>query len=208
MNFFSNYLGKLDLKNSIFKESEEEILERSLSMLPEEVHKNLNSKGYYLIHDQKSVPYENLEFPTPNNKIQALGPHFKFGESKLKQIINRKKNEFMLISPSHFHLLHSQLGQLNSKHLPDFDRVFLNKEDIIRLDLNVGDIVLVSNEYGSATYILSELKSLKPGVALIFSGASSPSNDNINVNFFTPDIPEELGLSGGYYSVLIRIEKT
>ncbi|MFW9864856.1 MAG: molybdopterin-dependent oxidoreductase [Candidatus Thorarchaeota archaeon] len=207
-SFFQQIYLRTGFEDSkIFKETEKKLFEKCLSILPKRICKDLNSQGYYLFHNQKSVPYKNLKFPTTNNKIQAQGPHFKFGESEFGRIITRKENEFILISPSHYHLLHSQLGQLNLKYLADFGKVFLNKEDITQLKLNSGDNVLVSNDYGSAIYILSELRSLKKGTALIFSGASSPSNENVNVNIFTPDTPEELGLSGAYNSVKICIEK-
>jgi hypothetical protein len=130
-----------------------------------------------------------------------------FGENELRQKINRKKNELILISPPHPHFLHSQLGLLNSKYYEDFGRIFLNPDDILGLDLDIDKEVLVSNEYGIAKYILSELPSLKSGIALIYSGASSPYYTSTNVNLFTPDIPEESGLSGAYYSSIIQVKK-
>ena len=88
----------------------------------------------------------------------------------------------------------------------DFSKIFLNPEDIKKLKLEADDEVRVSNKFGSANYLLDELKSLKSGIALIYSGASSPRIKSSNVNLFTPDIPEESGLSGAYYSTVIQVE--
>ncbi|MFW9940779.1 MAG: molybdopterin-dependent oxidoreductase [Candidatus Thorarchaeota archaeon] len=195
------------IKSPIFKESGKDIFDKALNMLPKKIYKNLISKGYHLLFDQAQVPYKNLKFPTQNHKIQVQDITLRFGENELKKKYNRKKNEFILISPSHPYFLHSQLGLLNSKYYEDFGRIFLNPDDILGLDLDIDKEVIVYNEYGSAEYILAELPSLKSGTALIYSGASSPYYTSTNVNLFTPDIPEESGLSGAYYSTLIQIKK-
>lgn len=206
--FFQQLSWKIGYKNSpTFRETEEQIFSRCLKMLPTKIFKKLISEGYYLLHSQGEIPFKNLKFPTPNTKIQVKDLHFKFGQRELDLRSNRKTNEFMLISPSHFHFLHSQLGYLNSKHIEDFDKVFLNIEDIKALDSDPGDPVVVSNKYGSATFVLDELQSLKSGIALIYSGGPTYVHRNSNVNMFIPDIPEELGYSGSYNSALIQITK-
>ncbi|MFX0083172.1 MAG: molybdopterin-dependent oxidoreductase [Candidatus Hodarchaeota archaeon] len=194
-------------KSSIFKESEKDIFNKCLNMLPKKIYKDVITNGYHLLFNKSHIPFKNLKFPTFNNKIQAQYINLRFGENELNQKFNRKKNEFILISPSHSHFLHSQLGQLNSKYYEDFSKIFLNPVDIKSLDLNIDEEVLVSNKYGSANYILAELTSLKSGTALIYSGGSSPYNESTNVNLFTPDIPEESGLSGAYNSSIIQIKK-
>jgi len=206
--FFQQLAWKVGYKKSpIFRESEEDIFYKCLNMLPKQIYKDLISNGYHLLFDQTQVPYKNLKFPTLSHKIQVQYINLKFGENELNQKLNRKKNEFILISPSHPYFLHSQLGQLNSKYYEDFGRIFLNPDDIKVLDLDIDKEVIVSNEYGHAKYVLAELSSLKSGIALIYSGASSPNNDSTNVNLFTPDIPEESGLSGAYYSSVIQVKK-
>jgi anaerobic selenocysteine-containing dehydrogenase len=174
-------------------------------MLPVEIQKDLNTAGYYILFDDDDVPFNKLKFPTPNNLIQAIGPHFKFGENELKRKSKLKKNEFILISPSHSHFLHSQLAQLNSRYINDFSKIFLSSEDIETLNLKIGREVLVSNMYGSETYTLAESSILKPRTALIYSGLSSSSKGSPNVNCFIPDEPEELGLSGAYNSAIVKI---
>jgi len=206
--FFQQLALKVGYKNSpIFKESEEDIFYKCLNMLPKKIYKDIISNGYHLLFDQTQIPYKNLKFPTLSHKIQVQYINLRFGENELKKKLNRKKNEFVLISPSHSYFLHSQLGQLNSKYYEDFGKIFLNPDDIKVLDLDIDKEVIVSNEYGYAKYILGKLASLKSGIALIYSGASSPYNDSTNVNLFTPDIPEESGLSGAYYSSVIQVKK-
>lgn len=206
--FFQQLAWKVGYKKSaIIKESEEDIFNKCLNMLPQKIYKDLISKGYHLLFDQTQIPFKNLKFPTLNHKIQVQHINLRFGEKELNQKLNRKKNEFILISPSHSYFLHSQLGQLNSKYYEDFGRIFLNPEDIKTLDVDIDEEVIVSNEYGYAKYILAELPSLKSGIALIYSGVSSPYNESTNVNLFTPDIPEESGLSGAYNSSVIKVKK-
>ncbi|MHA2007166.1 MAG: molybdopterin-dependent oxidoreductase [Promethearchaeota archaeon] len=206
--FFQQLFWKIGYKNSpSLRETEENIFSRCLKMLPRKIFKKLTSKGYYLLHTPREIPFKNLKFPTPNKKIQVNDLRFNFGQKELKLRSTRDVNEFMLISPSHFHFLHSQLGILNSYYREDFKKVFLNIEDIKAIDSKPGEEVVVSNEYGSASYVLDELKSLKSGTALIYSGGPTYLHKDSNVNMFTPDIPEELGHSGSYNSALIQITK-
>jgi len=206
--FFQQLALAIGFENlNIFQEPEEKIFKNSIKMLPFKVQDELNSKGYYLLFNNDFVPFNDLQFPTPNNRILAIGPHFKFGEKELKRKINMKKNEFLLISPSHLNFLHSQLGQLNERYLNDFNMIFLSSEDIERLDLEIGSKVQVSNEYGLGIYILTDSPILKPKTALIYSGLSSTLYEKPNVNYFIPDKPEELGFSGAYNSAIIRIDK-
>jgi formylmethanofuran dehydrogenase subunit D len=121
--------------------------------------------------------------------------------------LNMEINEFILISPSHFYFLHSQLSQLNQRYLNEFSKIFLSSDDIQKLNLEEGCKVKVSNEFGSGIYILTKSPILKPKTALIYSGLPSPSQKGINVNYFISDKPEELGFSGAYNSAIIKIDK-
>ncbi|MBY8984021.1 MAG: molybdopterin-dependent oxidoreductase [Candidatus Lokiarchaeota archaeon] len=206
--FFQQLSQRMVYENSpIFKETEEDLFHKSLSILPSTISKNLRTKGYHLLFNQQQIPFNNLKFPTPNHKIQFGNLSFDFGQDFLNQKLQRKLDEFVLISPSHSHFLHSQLGPLNSKYFMDFSQVFLNPEDISTLELNVGEEVVVSNEFGSDHYTLAELENLKIGTALIYSGGPSTYEEQPNVNFFTSDVPEELGYSGAYYSTIIQIQR-
>ncbi len=206
--FFQQLAWKLGFENSvIFQESEKTIFKNCIKMLPLEIQNHLHQEGYYLLFNNDDVPFNTLEFPTPNNRIQIIGTQLKFGESELKRKINLKKNEFVLISPSHLHFLHSQLWQLNSKYVNEFSKIYLSSKDIKRLNLEIGHEVLVSNEYGSETYILAESPILKHKTTLIYHGLSSSLKGSPNVNFFIPDKPEELGFSGSYNSAIVKIKK-
>ncbi len=206
--FFQRLAWRIGLKDiEIFQETEESIFNRCLTMLPSKIRKEVNSKGYYLYFNLDYVAFTDMSFPTQNNRIQALGPHFKFGREDVNFRLNHNNNEFLLITPSHPYFLHSQLGQLHSKYLEVFGKVYLTSEDIKSNGFIRGNPVLVSNEYGNAEYILEESRTLKSRMALIFSGPSSPFSRNPNANFFTPDKPEELGLSGAYNSGIVKILK-
>ncbi|MFX0144644.1 MAG: molybdopterin-dependent oxidoreductase [Candidatus Hodarchaeota archaeon] len=194
-------------KRQIFHESEEQIFKNCVRMLPSAIQEDLKLKGYYLLFGNEDIPFNDLKLPTPDNRIQVIGPHFKFGEKELNRKIKMKKDEFLLISPSHLYFLHSQLGQLNPRYLNEFNKVFLTTEDINRLDLEIGSKVQVSNDYGSGIYILAESPELKPKTTLIYSGLSSTLLESPNVNYFVPDKPEELGFSGVYNSAIIKIKK-
>ncbi len=191
----------------LFQETEEEIFNYCLNKLPSNIRNNLEENGYYLPFDEEYVPFENLEFPTQNGHILTRGPHFNFGEKVLNQRLARKEDEFLLITPAHRNFLHSQLKQIQSKYIKDFDKVFLLSDDLNKLGLKVGDKVFVSNNYGSGIYILEDLSTLKSGVVLIYSGLSTSIKGSTNVNMFTPDKPEELGFSGAYNSAIVKISK-
>jgi anaerobic selenocysteine-containing dehydrogenase len=206
--FFQQLAWKIGYNQSaIFTESDEEIFKKGLEIFPPSIQKDLKSKGYYLLFNKSQIPFETLSFPTQNHKIQVQDIKLGFGDHKIHQRLERKINEFILISPSHEYFLHSQLGQLNSKYCGDFEKIFLNPEDITKLSLKIDDEVVVKNEYGSAHYLVDELTSLKSGIALIYSGGSSHHNKGTNVNLFTSDIAEESGLSGSYYSTVIQVNK-
>jgi len=206
--FFQKLAYKIGWENSpTFQETDELILQGCLNLLPIKIREDIRIKGYHILFEKNYVPFKNLNFPTPNGRIQAHGPHFEFGKQELERRLNRNKNEFLLITPSHVYFLHSQLGQIHPRYLEVFHKIFLNQDDINALNLKVGNEVKVSNEYGSSKYIISESKVVKPGVALIFSGTPFPFSGNSNANLFTPDRPEELGLSGAYNSALIKIYK-
>jgi anaerobic selenocysteine-containing dehydrogenase len=206
--FFQQLAHKIGYDNSpFFNETEEMIFNKSLNILPSKIRKNLLAEGYHLLFNQEQIPFSNLKFPTSNQKIQIRGLNFDFGKDYINQNLKRTQNEFILISPSHPFYIHSQLGQLNPSYAKDFSKIFLNPNDINMLDLHLEDEVIVSNEFGTARYYLAELKSLKPGTALIYSGGSFPYDKRPNVNIYTSDIPEELGLSGAYYSTKIQIQR-
>jgi hypothetical protein len=79
--------------------------------------------------------------------------------------------------------------------------------DVKSLGLTPDQKVLVSNKYGEAKYNLSENSDLKPGTTLIYSGFPFAHTDYKNVNIFTPEMSEESGLSGAYFSTIVKITK-
>jgi len=90
--------------------------------------------------------------------------------------------------------------------IQDSDKVFLNRQDITTFCFDVGDKVLFKNEFSFSNFIVSELMTLIPCVALIYSGSTSFSG-NFNVNFFTHDVPEGLGFSGVCNSSIVEMQR-
>lgn len=206
--FFQKLEAILGLdKDDLMKEPQKDIFLNCLRLFPKKIKKNLLNNGYHLIFEEKSIPFEDLKFPTKDHKIH-IPPHslnFETFEEKRKKKV--QNNEFLLISPSHKFFLHSQLGPIQESHLIDFDNVYLSPKDIKELHLKNGETVNVYNKYGSAKYELNEMKSLKQGLALIYKGFPSRNLNHPNVNIFTPSQEEELGHSGAYYSTFIKISQ-
>ncbi|MFX1494442.1 MAG: molybdopterin-dependent oxidoreductase, partial [Promethearchaeota archaeon] len=170
--FFRRLASKIGFKNDpIFNEDEVSIYNKCLTLLPLEIQKSVDDQGYYLLFDQNSVPFKTLHFPTPNGRIQIHNIQFDFGKEQLEDRLECKKNEFLLITPSHKYYIHSQFGQLHPEYLEVFQKIFLCSLDIEKLGFKIGEKVLVSNDLGSATYFLEENNTLNSGVALIYSGS-------------------------------------
>ncbi|MCP4762995.1 MAG: hypothetical protein GY870_14550, partial [archaeon] len=204
---FQKIAQKMGWSEEIFFESDESIVEHCINLLPSDFRKDIRGYGYHLLFSPEDIPFRDYNFPTINGKINATGPHFKFGGKELKIRMNRDPNQFLLITPHHPYFLHSQFEQIHPEHLKDFNRVFLNLEDIksLNIEAQIGEKVMVSNEYGNGKYILNSSGKLKSGMALIYSGPSSSNEKNVNSNFFTPNKPEELGLSGSFNSAIVKI---
>lgn len=206
--FFRRLAFKIGFENdSIFNEDEVTLYKKCLTLLPLEIQKRVEDQGYYSLFDQNSVPFKTLHFPTPNGRIQIHNIKFDFGNEQLEDRLKCKKNEFLLITPSHKYYIHSQFGQLHPEYLKVFQKIFLCSMDIEKLGCKIGEKILVSNNLGSATYFLEENNTLNSGVALIYSGSPLGLEKNANVNIFTSDRPEELGASGAYNSAKILISK-
>ncbi|MHA1195869.1 MAG: molybdopterin-dependent oxidoreductase [Promethearchaeota archaeon] len=207
--FYRELAIRLGFDNDLlFNETQEQIFNKCISLLPHKIQNQLKEVGFYLIYNDEEVPFKNLKFPTKNGKINLnCLPKFKDIELHFDYLKINKINQFFLISPSHERFIHSQLGDLNPEHEEIFRTVFLNEKDIKKLKLTKGETVLVRNENGSFEFIVNELNDLKPTVALIYSGAPFPETTEYNVNFLTPRDPERTNLSGSYHSTKIYIDR-
>jgi anaerobic selenocysteine-containing dehydrogenase len=194
-------------KFTTFQEKDSEIVERCLNLLPDIVRNNIKSKGFHILFKKEEIPYQNLLFPTIKGKIHFKNICLNFGTEHLNEKLHKLSDEFLLITPSYKHFLHSQLGQINNTFLKVFEKVYLNPIDIEKLKLKIGKQVKVSNDLGNATYILEGFDSVKPGVALIYSGSPMGSPKNYNPNIFISEKAEQLGYSGVYNSAIVKVEK-
>ncbi len=193
--------------NKLFQETQEEIFEKCIELLPTEVQQSLKLNGYYIPFRINDVLYEDLNFPTFNGKIQIQSSDLELFDPNLDFLLHRRQNEFYLLSPAHKYFIHSQMGEIHKEFENVFGKIFLNPYDIELIKLKPNEEVLVSNKYSEAKFILDQNNTLKPGTALIFSGLPFVNAEYENVNFFTPEKPEESELSGAYFSVTVKISK-
>ncbi len=194
-------------KSDLFQESDFQLVQNALKLLPDNIRENIKDHGFHIFFKKNDIPFNNLKFPTLNGKIQLDNLSFNFGVHELNEKMQRKSDEFLLITPSYKYFLHSQLGQINFNLLDVFDRIYLNPLDIKNLKLDVGQKVLVFNNLGTANYILDESIYLSPGIALIYSGVPMMFSKSVNPNLFISSRSEELGFSGAYNSAIIKVKR-
>ena len=191
----------------LFHETQEEIFEKCFELLPKEVQQSIKHHGYYIPFGINNIPYRDLNFPTFNGKIQIQSSDLELFDPELDFLLHRNQNEFYLLSPAHKYFIHSQLGEVHKEFENVFGKIFLNLYDIELFGLELNEKVLVSNKFNEAQFILDRNDDLKSGTALIYSGLPFTNSAYENVNFFTPEKPEESELSGAYFSVIVKISK-
>jgi anaerobic selenocysteine-containing dehydrogenase len=204
--FFRLLAKKLNLSSERFQESQSDIQKACISLLPQEMKNDLSAKGYSILFKADSIPFQDSSYPTSTKKIQLAPISFNFGQAELERKLERKNDEYMLITPSHPQLLHSQLTEIHPETLSFADKIFISPKDLHASGLEVGELVEVSNDSYRTDYIISVSTQLKPGVAMIYKGLSTTEPVYRNANYFTPDRPEVLGKSGSYNAGLIRIK--
>ncbi len=207
------FLNWPDDQMADFTETDLEIVERCLQIVGPTISHDIRSTGYHLFHDHNAVFLEDLVFPTPSGKIEldrvqlfpdiTLQPRF----FKPEDEDDEKNPSYLLITPSHPRFLHSQLGSLNKSFVPDFSKIYISEIDSMKHGFTIGEKVRVFNRYAEAMFIIAIKNSLQGGVALIYSGGPIRQPNQLVVNFFTPDIHEELGRSGAYNSAMIKINR-
>ncbi|MHA1671261.1 MAG: molybdopterin-dependent oxidoreductase [Promethearchaeota archaeon] len=205
--FFQKLAYKIGWQDDIeFQESQKMIMEKSIKLLPRIMKEDISEKGYHSLFDEGDVPFKEVPFLSQPLKLN-LDINLLIEDFVNYETFPKDSNQFYLISPSHVQFLHSQLGQIHSNYLNQFEKIFLHSSDIERLNFQINKKVTVSNRYGEANYILDEKSELKPGVALIYSGSPFGFNRNLNVNLFTPQTPEKSHFSGSFNSATIRISQ-
>jgi anaerobic selenocysteine-containing dehydrogenase len=195
------------MDDTLLQESQEDIYKNCINLLPKVVQQSLERDGYYIPFRLNDIPYEDLNFPTFNGKIQIQKSTLELFDPKRKYLLQRGQNELYLISPAHKYFIHSQMGEIHKEYNEDFSKIFLNPSDIELIGLKTKDVVLVSNKFSEGKFIIDENFALKSGTALIYSGLPYPNSSSKNANFFTSEKPEESELSGAYFSVIVKITK-
>ena len=194
-------------EDKLLQESQKDIFDKCFNLFPITDQQKLKREGYYIPFGESDIPYRDLNFPTLNGKIQIQDSDLEMFAPKQDFLLQRRENEFYLLSPAHKSYIHSQMGEIHAKFKNDFGKIFLNSNDIEKLRLKTKENVLVSNRYNKGEFILHQNNALKSGVALIYSGLPFADTNYVNVNFFTPEKPEESELSGAYFSALVKISK-
>ena len=113
-----------------------------------------SQKGRNFHRDYFDIPFEDLNFPTFNGKIQIQSSDLELFDPKLDFLLHRNQKEFHLLSPAHKYFIHSQMGEIHKEFKDIFSRIFLNPVDIESIDLKLNDEVLVSNKFSEGNYIL------------------------------------------------------
>ncbi|MHA2287363.1 MAG: molybdopterin-dependent oxidoreductase [Promethearchaeota archaeon] len=193
--------------HDLFQETQKDIFEKCFDLLPSEAQQSFRLKGYFIPFEINDIPYEDLNFPTLNGKIQIQESDLELFDSKRDFLLHREQNEFYLLSPAHKSFIHSQMGEIHVEFKDVFGMILLNSYDIEVTGLKPNDKVLVSNQFNEGEFILSQNNTLKSGTALIYSGLPFANTVYMNVNFFTPERPEESILSGAFFSVKVKISK-
>ena len=191
----------------LFQETQKEILDKCVELLPKEAQQSLKLNGYYIPFGINAIPFEELKFPTFSGKIQIQHSNLELFDPQLDILLHRNQNEFYLLSPAHKYFIHSQMGEIHREFENEFGKIFLNPYDIESIGLKLHEKVLVSNEFGEGKFILDQNIALKPGIALIYSGLPFANTLQENVNIFTPGKSEESELSGAYFSATVKITK-
>jgi anaerobic selenocysteine-containing dehydrogenase len=141
--FFQLLAKRIGWQNdSIFQESQKEIFDRCVDLLPREIRENLRDKGYHIPFSVNEIPFDDLQFPTHNGKIQVNPSYFALTDLKLDLQMPRNRNEFYLLSPSHKYFIHSQFSEIHGIYENEFDKVYLNPIDIKSLELKPNQEVL------------------------------------------------------------------
>ncbi len=197
-----------------FVKSESDLVWNGLQRLDNSLIINeIKKQGYSLFSSQNDVWFSDFQFPTSSGKIELSSLTLNRPQTPVlsffEPIIDNEEIcwEFNLITPNHPRFLHSQLGDINEKHIKDFKRIFVSDPDLVKMGLKRGEKVKVYNKFGSSRYILDSLLSLSTGIALIYSGGPDRMSRDGNANSFTSSIPEEMGHSGAYNSSKIRITR-
>jgi len=145
----------------LFRETQKDIFEKCVELLPKKVQQSLKLNGYYLPFGINDILFEDLNFPTINGKIQIQSSDLELFDPKIEYLLHRNQNEFHLLSPAHKNFIHSQIGEIYREYESVFGKIFLNPYDIESTGLKIHEMVLVSNKFSEAKFILDQNSALK-----------------------------------------------
>ncbi|MEJ2279205.1 MAG: molybdopterin-dependent oxidoreductase, partial [Candidatus Lokiarchaeota archaeon] len=89
-DFFRDLAIKMNLnKDGLFNEDHYQLYKNTLKKLPEPIRKKLEEEGYYLLHKNDTILFEDLQFPTLSKKIQLTDITFDF-ETEIINYLNKR----------------------------------------------------------------------------------------------------------------------
>ena len=118
--------------------------------------------------------------------------------------VELEKDEFILITPTHYSTITSQYYNLHDK----FDEyVHMNPEDGRQMKLNPGDVVEVFNEYGRLISNVKFSEDVQKGTVVIFKGSwQNLSKRNVN-SLIGDEVQESCGNASIYHGFKVRVRR-
>jgi anaerobic selenocysteine-containing dehydrogenase len=114
----------------------------------------------------------------------------------------QRKLPYLLLTPTHKHLVRSQYHLMR----PDIKPViYLNSLDFDAEELEKGGTVTLSNEFGEWSAAAEPSDALPRGVILAYSVLWPKLGEGKNANFLTTDFVQKYGGNSAYNSTFVRI---
>ena len=204
-----------------------------LSQLEEEgIFKLTNDpENYYIGYQDFFADPEANPRPTPSGKFEIYSQTFAdtmellaYDDNVWKPYPNyvppangygseaQQEHQFQLYTPHYIRRNHTLYD--NNPYLREaFEQpIFINAQDAADMGIEMGDTVLVSNQYGKLLRRASVIQTIMPGVVSLPHGAWVDYDEELGVdragcsNVLTPQFTTGMG-TNGYNSTLVNIEK-
>lgn len=182
----------------------EEFFKRALRPLIENFNVSYEylKENFFTIKD-KDIPWKDKKFSTPSGKYEL------YSETALNQGISpipmyipsdndRKKYKLRLITPHFKNSLHSQHFAFEE----DIPTIYINKNTLMKNNLEDDKIVKVESKYGELEAKLEVSEDIGDDIIMIYEGWWHKSG---SVNLLTPDDISDMGEQAAYYECFCRV---
>jgi anaerobic selenocysteine-containing dehydrogenase len=216
--FFRRLAAAMGFRESFLYESDESLIQTALNSghpwLEGITFDRLREAGSIRFHhDRDWRPFENGGFRTPSGKAelwshsmleQGLDPLPSGGDFPQAQ-----NGALQLISGKTLHYLNSSYGHIE-RHRKREGRLFIevHPDDAAHRGLTDGELVDVSNEFGTVTAVCKVSNRIRPGVVWMpFGGLVDAAGNKRSINSVTPEEPTDWGGGSGFYDAFVTIAK-